>query len=570
MARKREIPEDTAAGELATFLVGLVRQATLRELAEEFGKSSSTWGNYLNGAQLIPKELLSRLLEAYTVPGQDRRVKERLASALWIAAARERRSNPGGRLVRQHQRREDALHQVVKYQELAANAERHLAELRPMLAYTQGRLENVQLQLKQAGEREKARIELQLSQARERLSRVQLQQERARSRRLMAEEQQEFWMREALAAQDEINRLEREAQDLAVPEGTMAVSRPEPAEDTDSDTEIDIRLEHIEAEGLEDEARIKLDLDADDVETTSAPGQQPCDDSGTPMDTRPAAENASALVVDQRPEPSDGQADVQLLSKGSLDSPSASASTRPASVATRSSEARGRSEASLGAVVLALGLAQTSQDVAVMFSLLCERERGHVRFLEMRLIYRAFGITATRAQRAAVTSLMHGYLPAAWGDLQRLLEVLKATPEEIIAFHQAYERVPRTPPHDHASSPTPREPLGVVRMPEPVQYLVVLAALYTIAAGLMAGIRADPGPAIWKLAVYAVGGGLVALVLWFFATGSALYVAGIHGRGMFAAIVRPLYVAALLLGLVVSGAGVDIPGRWIADAVGLL
>ncbi|MFB6807948.1 hypothetical protein [Streptomyces sp. NPDC056387] len=570
MTPKREIPQGTAAGDLAIFLVRLVRQATVRELAGKFGKSSATWGNYLNGAQLIPMDLLSRLVEAYTAPGQARQVKAVRANELWVAAARERRGAPsGGTLVRQHQRREDALLQVVKYQELAANAERHLAQLRPMLAYTQGRLENVQLQLNQAGEREKARIELQLSQARERLSRVQLQRERARSRRLTAEEQQEFWMREAVAAQDEINRLEREAHDLAVPEGTVA-SRPGPGDVTDSDTEVDIRLEHIEAEGFEDEARIKLDLDVEDVETTSAPVPQPSDDSCTLTDAQPAAETANAVVAKLHPEPSDGRANVQLLSNESLDRPSTSASTQRASVSTSSLEARGRPAAGLATIVFALGLAETSEEVAAMFFVLCGRERGQGWFWETRLTYRAFGITATRAQRAAVTFLLHGYLPASWGDLQRLLEVVKAEPEEVIAFHQAYARVPRTPSPDHESAPTSPGPFGVVRMPQPVFYMVVLAVLYAIAAGLMAGIRADPGPAIWKLAVYVVGGGLVALVLWFSATGTALYVAEIHGRGMLGANMRPLFLTVLLLGLLVSGVGVDIPGRWIADAVGLL
>ncbi|MFB7466151.1 hypothetical protein ACFCZ1_22075 [Streptomyces sp. NPDC056224] len=101
-------------------------------------------------------------------PGPARNAKAVRALELWTAADTERRAartSSGGELVRQHQRRDDALQQVFKYRALAANAEKHLAELRPMLAYTQSRLENAELQLKLGGEREQARVERQLWQA---------------------------------------------------------------------------------------------------------------------------------------------------------------------------------------------------------------------------------------------------------------------------------------------------------------------------------------------------------------------------------------------------------------------
>ncbi|MFF4448813.1 hypothetical protein [Streptomyces sp. NPDC001502] len=259
MTPQREIDEETASGRLALFLVRLTRGATVRELAHRFGRSSSTWGNYLNGAQLIPKQLVGNLVESFTTPGAVRNAKATRAWELWAAADAERRAlrtASGGGLVPPHQRRDDALQQVIKYQALAANAEKHLAELRPMLAYTQSRLENAELHLKQAGQRERARVERQLGQAKERLSRVRVQQERARNRRMTAEEQQEFWTTEALTAQEEISRLEREAQDLVVPKGI-----PEPARrDEPDDFDFETRLEHITAEGLEDEALIDEDL----------------------------------------------------------------------------------------------------------------------------------------------------------------------------------------------------------------------------------------------------------------------------------------------------------------------
>ncbi|MFD4939010.1 hypothetical protein [Streptomyces virginiae] len=263
MSPQREIDEETAAGRLALFLVALTGGTPVRELADRFGRSSSSWGNYLNGSQLVPKPLVGKLVEAFAPPGVRRNTASVRALELWKAADAERRAGRipgGGELVRQHQRRDDALQQVVKYQALAANAEKHLAELRPMLAFTQSRLENAELQLKLGSERERARVERRLGQAKERLSRVRVQQERARTRRMTAEEQQEFWMAEVLVAQEEISRLEREAQDLVViPPGSLEPVRIETADAVD-DSDFEARLEHITAEGLHDDALIEEDL----------------------------------------------------------------------------------------------------------------------------------------------------------------------------------------------------------------------------------------------------------------------------------------------------------------------
>ncbi|MFI1154977.1 hypothetical protein [Streptomyces sp. NPDC020817] len=273
MAPQREIDEQTAGGQLAAFLVGLTQNTPVRDLADRFGRSSSSWGNYLNGSQLIPRPLVGRLLESFTVPGPTRNAKTVQALQLWNAADTERRAgrspSGGGDLVRQHQRRDDALQQVIKYQALAANAEKHLAELRPMLAYTQSRLENTELQLQLGDERERVRMERQLGQARERLARVRIQQERARNRRMTSEELQEFWMAEVLAAQDEIRRLEREAQNLEViPPATIEPVRQDLVPEAD-DAGFDARLEFITAEGMQDQALIEEDLQRPDQSDTA-------------------------------------------------------------------------------------------------------------------------------------------------------------------------------------------------------------------------------------------------------------------------------------------------------------
>ncbi|KJY24046.1 helix-turn-helix domain-containing protein [Streptomyces katrae] len=570
MAPRREIPEGTAAGELARFLVGLVRGATVRELAEKLGKSPSAWGNYLNGAQLIPKALLGRLVEAYTTPGQVRQAKAVRAKALWTAAAAERRqASAGGGLVHQHQRRDDALQQAVKYRRLAENAEKHLKELQPILALTQSRLENAELQLRQAGERERTRIELQLSQAKERLSRVKLQQERARSRRLTAEEQQDFWLAEAAAAHEEINRLEREARDLAVPDSSVATL---PREDSDvasrSDTEIDILLEHIEAEGREDEAEIELDLEPDSVETELVTITEAPRDGGGQEDAPLVIESVGVLEDHVRqPQPVE-QTPVQPLSNVPLDKPSTSTDIQrgPAEPPLTSARDHHEDRAPTDTHLLDwLSTADTPQAVAHAFASLREREGGAGRWPAARLAAAAFGEGRTRSQNAVLSGLEADFLPESSQDLQALVRVL-GTQEEVHAFDEAYKRVfEQARPLPAASSP-----LRPVPKIYNAFYVVSIPLLFAIPTGFVTGLRADPGPAGWKLAIYAVVGTLVASGTWVLQSLLREHVEGRFDVGPAGEWLSMTASVAFVMGLIISAAGFDYPGRWVAGAVGFL
>ncbi|MFB7371947.1 hypothetical protein ACFC0D_19105 [Streptomyces sp. NPDC056222] len=98
-----------------------------------------------------------------------------------------------------------------------------------------------------------------------------------------------------------------------------------------------------------------------------------------------------------------------------------------------------------------------------------------------------------------------------------------------------------------------------------------LTLIVTIGAGYTAALGADPGPAIWKMAVFAVLApaaavliGIAAIVLTYPPPKS-----GISDR-------PPLHVLtggvpALLVGLTVPPLlGRDLGGRWLADLIGLL
>ncbi|MFD3719802.1 hypothetical protein [Streptomyces sp. NPDC058674] len=277
MPSRRRVDGNTAVGALALYVLGLTREATLQELAEEFDRSSSSFGNYLNGTHVIPKQVLGKLVVARTKEGAERNSEVQRALALWKAATEERRAaraQPDEAPVPAHQRRDEAMQQVVKYQRLAQNADQHLAELRPMLAFMQSRLENARLRLRLAGDRERARIEREIIEARKRLERVKAQRERARSRRVTAEQQQDFWMAEVLAAQSDLDRLGTDAEDLAVPGGVVPLLRA-----SADDTEFDARLEGIEAEGLKDDAEFDASLPP---HQGAQPGAGPAGGPGVP------------------------------------------------------------------------------------------------------------------------------------------------------------------------------------------------------------------------------------------------------------------------------------------------
>ncbi|MER8267993.1 helix-turn-helix domain-containing protein [Streptomyces griseus] len=116
--------------------------------------------------------------------------------------------------------------------------------------------------------------------------------------------------------------------------------------------------------------------------------------------------------------------------------------------------------------------------------------------------------------------------------------------------------------------PPDRVPIGEIRPGrDTLAFLVLAAAVWTAGAVFAAGIRADPGPSVWKLILAAVLALLVAAVSWF----GHLSVMEKYERGLDNGAVFTV-PALLVVGVVVPllRDANDPVSRWFADAVGLL
>ncbi|MFE5938579.1 hypothetical protein ACFQ69_24785 [Streptomyces sp. NPDC056470] len=218
-------------------------------------------------------------------------------------------------------------------------------------------------------------------------------------------------------------------------------------------------------------------------------------------------------------------------------------------------------------------------------------------------------------------------LPERWRDLERLLVGLGATPQEVTAFRRAFHRL-RTihvsssadisaavlarraaaaarpqptaqraarqdperrtdaadsvgtrgetlvQPRSHRVEPPGPLPLEVftpvVRWRDEALALAALTLIAMVGAGYTAALVADPGPAIWKMAVFAVLAPLAAVVIGFAAIVLTFppLKSGISDRPAMHVLIG--CAPALLVGLALPPLlGGDLGGRWLADLVGL-
>ncbi|MFD3641513.1 helix-turn-helix domain-containing protein [Streptomyces griseus] len=139
----------------------------------------------------------------------------------------------------------------------------------------------------------------------------------------------------------------------------------------------------------------------------------------------------------------------------------------------------------------------------------------------------------------------------------------------------AQESAPRQPKPGgeptapHRSRPPDRVPIGEIRPGrDTLAFLVLAAAAWTAGAVFAAGIRADPGPSVWKLIVAAVVALLVAAVSWV----GYLFVMEKYEPGLDSGPALLTVPALLVVGVVVPlMRDADDPvSHWFADAVGLL
>ncbi|MEV5195142.1 helix-turn-helix domain-containing protein [Streptomyces clavifer] len=88
-----------------------------------------------------------------------------------------------------------------------------------------------------------------------------------------------------------------------------------------------------------------------------------------------------------------------------------------------------------------------------------------------------------------------------------------ATPREPIPTGP---KAPSMRPNPHRPRPPVSEPLRTIRPGrDTLAFLVLAAPVWTAGAAFAAGIRADPGPSVWKLIIAALAALLVTAICWF-------------------------------------------------------
>ncbi|MFK3984855.1 helix-turn-helix domain-containing protein [Micromonospora sp. NPDC050397] len=88
-----------------------------------------------------------------------------------------------------------------------------------------------------------------------------------------------------------------------------------------------------------------------------------------------------------------------------------------------------------------------------------------------------------------------------------------ATPREPIPTGP---KAPSEPPNPHRPRPPVSEPLRTIRPGrDTLAFLVLAAPVWTAGGAFAAGIRADPGPSVWKLIIAALAALLVTAICWF-------------------------------------------------------
>ncbi|MGR4880627.1 hypothetical protein ACIPUC_14535 [Streptomyces sp. LARHCF249] len=232
MARKRELRGRPEANALAAFVCRITDPRTVDEVRAlcPSGPARSTWAKYMNGTEVIPKQLLGSLitslfaekpalLGAHTTEGAERWKAAHAESLRPAEPEQGAAAGAGGsvQLLRVQGELIEALKGQHRAVQAADKANAMISSLLQMGALLDTVIASKETQLRSVVDRERAEVELQLSQARLRLERTSAELEKAKSRRYTAEQAQQAMTREVMEAREQVARLQQrmEAVDTA-------------------------------------------------------------------------------------------------------------------------------------------------------------------------------------------------------------------------------------------------------------------------------------------------------------------------------------------------------------------
>lgn len=605
------------ANALATWLRDITAGLKVRELESQFPYSKAMWTEYRNGSKLIPDRLLDSVVtQLIPEPAMRERLLEKgrrlLAEAKDAAAQQERgeaapvvrQRGPGAPAAEVFLRLDDARLQQIEAMRKLAASEKRCSQLEEMVSVLKTRCVELEGERDRAREEIRAEVQRELDLSVEYRRQADRQLEHARRANREAYELR-------LAAEEKVAREQlavRQVVDEATDAGSASVPQPSAHADQGMATPSMEQIADVLREAAEQLAEQDQDLD----ELREHMG---LDRVGPPADEVVVVRGQ---VVDR--------GDVSVEREAVHEQPADNADNSVTRDVANNGPSRGRGESSIAwAVEMAANPVELGAQLQALRALAGAEKWLHaVDMARTRPGFLGEGPT----EEARVEEWLAGRrLPERWKDLERLLVVLDATPQEVTAFRRAFHRLRTTPvttsadisaavlarraaaaarpqpaaqpaarPHpkrrtnaaDSAdtldktlgqprsqrmrpSIPSAPTPKPIVRWRDEALAIATLTLIATIGVGYTAALGADPGPAIWKMAVFAVLAlatavliGIAAIVLTFPPPKS-----GISDRPALHVLIGG--VPALLVGLTVPPLlGHDLGGRWLADLVGLL
>ncbi|KAK1177986.1 hypothetical protein B7755_007380 [Streptomyces sp. NBS 14/10] len=266
MGRKREFKGTAAQQAMARFLVDVTESIgldTTAKVAERFPRaaSRSTWAEYLNGAKLIPKDLLGQVLMEVRRRRPERWREGLIAEAhtLWKSAdesAVSPQDGAGSELVSVYRKLAENAEALRKAQEVEMRSERVIRLMNQRAIQQEMRIAGLEREVEHLQEKEREQAAYRLDQARFRLSRIEDELERARGDRYTVEQAQRALLREKQEIRREFEQLQQAAADLDLPEESERKHLPELLVLEVSEEETDLAVdEELDRVGMDREER---------------------------------------------------------------------------------------------------------------------------------------------------------------------------------------------------------------------------------------------------------------------------------------------------------------------------
>ncbi|MGA5198248.1 hypothetical protein [Streptomyces exfoliatus] len=574
------------ANGLARWLRKVTAGVPVRTLEETFHYSKAMWTDYRSGSKLIPGKLLDMVVDELVPEDMRERVRENGRRLRAAAEEAERRPAPQttpavpalphsrapmpAALAEVFLRLDDARLQQMEAMRKLAESEKRCTQLQDMVSF----LQHQSIQLTE--ERDRA-----LQEARE-------------ARDLQhALEQSEQFREQAEGHLQHARRAAQEAYDLRLAaEAKVATAQTQVRRTTSMPSGTGDLLPQPTGGGMELPPMERIADVLQAAQEQLAEQDEELDELRSQLGIKPSAQDRDVpkvvegrvVVSSSAGGPPETDVVVHVTGPDNANNPVTSTDTAPPKEASE--------------IVVALSTASSPEDLGRQLQVLRDRAQARLGLTgahgESHIAEHVFGTSRAQAAMAVDAWLKGSSIPDVH-RLVQLMEAMGATQAETDAFLQARtrvllnkheERVVHSPPTPGSTDDEPSPASNVIKIStaseirpleppfESVSWRwytgrsAVLGGMATLWAAFTAAVKADPGPAVWKLVLFAVIALVATIVVWFeFALSRPVRPMRLR--------VQTIQVAgvgtAALAGLTVPWLPhADLWGRWPADLIGLL